>query len=508
MSRNLCPFLVCLLIAWSASSARADEATVAEYLKYLPAHTNSITVVRVAEIKNSAVAREHGWGDSNSELWLAGSELLPRWVSLVVRGGHFHFGEPRRDWTISVTPLPQHLELTQLAHGTGAKTQQVSGKSTFLSPRGAYVTQLNRTTLGVLSPPDRADLARWINDVNQGPELTLPAYLAEACADDPAQIVFARDLEAVFDRWLLREWLQQSETLRGTPAQVAAMGQLLDSIRGVKLSITVDEFISATLRFEFSIPVTNSGKYGHALLMEYLAEQGAHLEDLENAEVTQSGNELVMRMDAFSPSGLQRVLSMILSPSPEPARVETAGEQPATPTDPVEEGPRGPTLKDTKAYFDAVQRMLGDLERQTQKSNDYLKTAVWHDQYAQKIDQLSYSGVEPQMLEFGRETSNRLRALAASLRGVPLQVNALANSITYNTYVESRWWAARSPYGRNITGFNVQSNLAQIREQQAQAVAAGAKERDSIWAMLVDSRNKIRKAMYEKYEVDFGGHDK
>lgn len=496
MSRAIAAFVLGLLVGSSIASAAAAEPTVEEYLGYFPAHTNTITVLRVAEIKKSAVAKSNGWADSDSDLWLAGSEKLPGWIGLIVRGGHFHFGERGRDWSRSVTSMPEFIQLGHLAQGAGVKTQQVNGQSAFLSPRGAYITQLNHTTLGVLSPPDRADLSRWIGEIKAGPKSSLPPYLAEACANDPAQIIFARDLADVFDRWILRDWLKGCETLNGSSSQVDGMGELLDAIRGVKLSIQVSDRISASLRFQFSIPVSNAGKFGKPLLLEYLADQGAHLEDLQNAKVSQEGHELVLTMSDFSSSSLQRVLSMLMSPSPEFAKTE------ATENDPTATGE--PTVKATQAYYDAVQSLLGDLEKQSKKSRDYLKTAVWHDQYSQKIDQLPYSGVDPAMLDFGRETSDRLRALAASLRGVPLEVNALQSSIIYNVNYETDEWAPWTAYGKVPTGVNVQTNLGEVRQQQAQAVAAGAKDRDEVWKMLVDSRNGIRRAMYDKYKVDFG----
>ena len=89
MSRALAAFMLSLLVGMSASSVRAAEPTVEDYLQYFPSHTNSITVLRVSEIKQTSVAKANGWADSESEFWLAGSEKLPVWIGTIVRGGHF-----------------------------------------------------------------------------------------------------------------------------------------------------------------------------------------------------------------------------------------------------------------------------------------------------------------------------------------------------------------------------------------------------------------------------------
>jgi hypothetical protein len=205
-------------------------------------------------------------------------------------------------------------------------------------------------------------------------------------------------------------------------------------------------------------------------------------------------------------------MSLILSPTTghgaQVAQSTTPDSKPPAPGDDDFDYSAEPTVEATKNYYDAIEEMLGDLEKRT--GRNYLATAVWHERYASKIDHLPITGVDPEMMQYGRETSARLVALAASLRGTPLEVNTLNNAITYQVHPQyggGGWWGwggLRTSWGPVPTGYSYNTNFTQIREQQAQAVMRGQKEREDIWRIQIDERNKVRQDMYEKYKVDFG----
>jgi len=148
--------------------------------------------------------------------------------------------------------------------------------------------------------------------------------------------------------------------------------------------------------------------------------------------------------------------------------------------------------------------VLKDLTRANRSAKDYARTATWHDNFANKIDQLSTISVDPDLVAYGTAVSSQLRSIAASLRGVGIEVNTLNNAVVYNTKVnpgweQVGWWT----YGYQPATWEVTSNLATVREQQASPVAAGAKDREAVWVMINNERAQIMEAMSRKYGETF-----
>lgn len=505
--RRLAVMLLAVTTFVGTQSVRAAEEIVEKSLSYFPAHTNSLMIMNVEEIKKSAKAKQSGWSDKDSAMWVAGTDPLPSWVKTIVRGAHSHLGRSSREWSMSVSHVPEYLNFSALARSAGQKTQTVAGRPSYLSPSGMYVSMLNQETIGVLRPADRSDLSRWIDRVQSESDPVIADYLQQA-AEHKGQIVLAVDLKETFDKWMLRAWLESTETLKGSTTRVLEMSELLQTIEGMTLTVDVTDQINAELRIDFQTSLSPIADQVHPLLIEYLTHSSAFVEDLESAEVELKGQSVVMKMNPLSDSGFQRLMTLILSPHPEDT---LASKEEQTNSDAPK--PRsGPNVASTQQYYNAIESMLGDLERSYKRSRNYTATAVWHERFAQKIDQLPIEGVDPEMVKYGRETSSRLVALAASLRGQPLEISALDNSITYKVqpqYGGSGFWSApaMTTSGPVPSGYSVDTNLTQVREKQAQAVIKGNKERQEVWQIQIEERNRIRSDMYNKYEVDIAGGD-
>ena len=101
----------------------------------------------------------------------------------------------------------------------------------------------------------------------------------------------------------------------------------------------------------------------------------------------------------------------------------------------------------TERYYNAVQQLLDDLRRKVKKSDDYKKTALWHETYAKEIAQLPRQSVDEEMLRYGATVSSQVWALANSLRGVPLKVELLEGQKYYYPFMSPTIYAQidRSP---------------------------------------------------------------
>jgi hypothetical protein len=162
------------------------------------------------------------------------------------------------------------------------------------------------------------------------------------------------------------------------------------------------------------------------------------------------------------------------------------------------------SLAVNRKYFKAVDQIIADLRKANNRANNYAQTAVWHERYATKIEQLPAAGVDEDLVQFGERISSDLRALASSLQGSAVDVTALQSSVVYNASVNpggysTGWWSTNYV----TPTYNITSNLEAVREKQADAVRAGAKDRSTIWNIIGTDRMKTLDAMKKKYGADF-----
>jgi hypothetical protein len=162
-----------------------------------------------------------------------------------------------------------------------------------------------------------------------------------------------------------------------------------------------------------------------------------------------------------------------------------------------------------------VNRNIDDLEKARGRASNYARTAQWHTNFADRIDRLPTAGVDPALVKYASDISGRLRALAASLRGTAVQVNALDRSVVYN--VEQHqvyqngfdwWWGgARTAYGPYTYGQPVEttvtSNLEEVRGKQAEVVQASEPDRTQVWNLILEDRAQLEREMVGKFGADF-----
>ncbi|MBX3438137.1 MAG: hypothetical protein KF861_11650, partial [Planctomycetaceae bacterium] len=216
------------------------------------------------------------------------------------------------------------------------------------------------------------------------------------------------------------------------------------------------------------------------------------------SRATSQGQSVKLECE-LSDDSLRRILSLIITPAtpheiatPTPAPTETTPRPRRTPSR------RGSTTDDpTRAYVDAVNRMINDLQWANRRATDYARTATWHDNFARKIGELPTEGVDRQALTFGQRIASSFRALAASLRGQAVEVNTQQKTLTYDVHFQPGWagvsiWGA---VGYQDPTWQVTSNLREVRERQAAAIAAGNHDREQIWLMIEEDRVEVERAL-------------
>jgi len=500
MNHRLLAFVLCVL----GPSTFLHAQDVAQLLKYLPDDANAIVVLRVRELLESPRAQREGWADEAEAKFLAGSMTVPPWIDRFVRGTYIRPGTRDEPRSVAVLASSRPIRMGLVAQREEALLETISEKPAVLSKRDCYFVQLDDQLLGVISPAFRQDVARWIQRNSQSADSGLSDYLRNAATDPAPHILLALDMQDMIEPNRLRARLSASPVLAGMPSSVESVARELESLRGIRLAVNVEDDAAAAIHLDFAAEVSQSVEYLKPLFLEFLAELGGELQDFEGAEVSQAGRTVTFRT-ALSDEDLRKIMSLIVAQNPQ---APTSADAPSTP-DPAGTRPEpAQTTADGPAsirYFNAVSTKLDDLQRASRRSSNASRTAAWHDNFAEQIENLPTYGVDPELIDYGALVSRNLHALAASLRGIAVQVDALEKTVTYDFNYDPGWasiniWGGIS--GRPAS-LDVSSNLADVRAKQADAVAQGADERRAIWTMINDARSSTRRNMIGKYGDEF-----
>lgn len=492
-----CRILVAVVVVACVSVGRAADLAGLEAL--LPPEANTIAIVRVEEILKSPRAVREGWAKSADEAFLAGALTLPSQVSLLVRGTHLQAGHAAANWSVAFLKFAAPIDMRNVAAHERSTIQTIAGKPATLSRRNVYFAQIDTQILGVISPAVRQKVSRLIQAGAQatGGKPRLSDYLTEAAGDTKSQIVLAIDLAEMFEPDVLKARIAATSTAKSRISTTGRLTELCMALRGIRLGITVGEQMDARLSVDFGIDVGKDGNAVKFLLLEVLGDLGASIDALEKCQVTAQGKSVQLTAK-FEDEDLRRVMS--LATSPHAGVMEKPAETPS-----VSDVTPRVSSEASRKYFKAIDQILSDLQKANARAKDYAKTATWHANFADKIDQLSTTSVDEQLIQFGQFVSAHLRALAASLQGEGINVNTIQQTLTYNnvnitpsTYNGGLWVGSyTNPW---VTSTN---NLETVREKQADAIRAGAKDRDQVWVMIGDERAKVYDAMKQKFGPEF-----
>ena len=496
----------------ASQGVQAQGVELTKALKHVPATANSLAIVKVQDLVNSPRGKQEQWAKKHQTEFLAGSVHVPPSVDYLIRAFEFHPEDSRTTNSFGIAAWKKPVPMTQLAEHEHGRIQMVAGHAAVLTARNSYFAELAPGLIGVLSPGYRQDLARWLRESDKATESVLSPYLQDAIdRSNKAHIILALDFQDLIDPKSWRDRIKTSSAVADKPNVVKLLADLSDALRGITLRIQVAEKTTATVFLDFNTVVSQVAKpFLKPVLIDLLEEAGASLEDLEHAEVTAEGKSAALTFE-LSDSGLRQVMSMILIPGPSQAATDTPAppspDGTAAAPNPATDGNQ-PTVQSSRSYYTAVNQIVDDLEAMAKKAKNYNKTATWHDNYAQKIDELPIRSVDPDLLTWGASVSSNLRALAVSLRGVPISVNMLEGGLNYNVQYQpagyhSSNYSVWSTVSYQPAYLNVETNQSQIRAKQAEAIAAGSMQREQVWQLLLGDRQKIRVKMQATYGRDF-----
>jgi hypothetical protein len=491
---------VLLLVIEAVLPVHGQAQGVDSLVKWLPGGSNTLSIVRVKEILSSRKASQEHWADHHGDKTLFSPGMVPPWVGTLVVGSQLRLATSTQEWSASVMQVPPQFSLEGLAHRENSHIEDLAGRRAVHGQRDALFIDLGDRILGIMSPAHRQEAARWVRSANQS-DHGLSEYLAEAAASK-AQIVLAIDLQDTFDVAAAHEFVGDQQILKASKVPETEVVDLLKSLRGVSVTVTVEDGIDAKISLDFGKPVKIAPEILKTLAVSMIDDHGLHLAELEHAQATNVGRSCELKMSKMSDEGLRAILSLIATVTPERSAQHEAATAGATSAKPAAtQAGAFAQVSDvdaTRHYFDSVNKIVGDLEKSLIHIHNYILTATYHDNYAARIEHLSVAGVSTDVQEYGARVNSRLRGLAASLRGVAVTVDAQQGTLVYNTSVTPgssyRRYGVWGGRGYRAPTFRITSNLQAVRERQAAAVIKGQKQREDIWNLILEDRNgMIRK---------------
>ncbi len=497
--RKLCLLFLFSLLAQTSVNA-ADR--VPELLRLLPNNINSVSVIRIDEMMMSPRAVAEKWKEQQETNFLAGSGRVPSWVQTLVRGTDIHSLSQGPIQSFALAPEPPGMTLDKLLPSEQVVADQIGKYTVWRSSRG-YITQVTPDILGLASPANRQNVARWFNALAGGGTPTYSKYIQEVTTKYKAHVLYAIDLTDFFDPAMLANRVQHSTALKGKEGDIKALTNLLLKLQGMRLAINVDSQINAAVVFDFVGAPGPVAEYLKPLLIELLDDAGARIDDLGAAQVKVDGNSVSLVMP-LSDAGLRRLMTLILTPiavspteyTPNPEYIKK------TP-------PKAPAASDmgeaTLKYFNLVNNTMKDLQILNRRAKEYDRTATWHDTYATKIQNFPTTNVDSEVVQYASYLAGGLQTLASSLRGLPVQVQRLGNKVTYQWNMNNMWGPGGvfTPFGYQPAPWEVTSNIQEVRIAQQEAIDKSVDERDGIWNQMLAEKAKIAAEMSKKYGLKF-----
>jgi hypothetical protein len=469
-----------------------------DLLKNAPANTNAVVLIDVKKAFASEVGKRANWEESAKASGYGGLGFVPSGAERVAIAGEVNLTTMVRDFQVGFVQLRDVPSFKALAAREGGLVDEIVGRAAVVSPREVYFTQFPGQVLAGVYPGDRQYIARWLKAADAGKLGTLAPVLRPAvAAGEEHTVTIALDLEDVVDRATVKLGLAASPVVaRYKDVTVENLSAFVCTVKGLTFTADLGTRVDARLTIEFSTDVRYKNMLKD-LFLELLDAYGIALAGTENWEATFGAKSMTLT-GQLDPADLKRLVSLFAFPRPDvEAEPAQTGEQ--------------ATAAATQRYMRAVGAILTDLKGMKEQANKtdqtYSKTATWHDKAAAQLEQLGRRNVDPIASDAAYSSARRLRAIAASLRGVPIELTAAndkAYVLTSGGGVQwgwGGWWGGYRPVGNWAP--NVQTNLPEVYEQRARAISDDKKRRIEAWVQIDDTMSDARRKLTDKYKTGF-----
>ncbi len=498
-------FLRILIVQFSLAAALSHAAdTTSELLLRVPPSANAVAVVDVEGLFKSKLGTSEGWSRRYVTDYANGMVPFPPSVQSAVLAAKIDTDSIHADWELGLVRLKSPFAMKKLAEKESATLEKLEGHSFVATDRRTSFIELKAQRLAVTNHKSRQDVARWLRGTRDAAKPMISEYLLEAVTDPKGQYHLALDLQDVLQFDSAKVRLQNSSALKGQTADLDALAKLAVGLRGLRVSIDVGETIEGTLRIDLSDEIAPYARLLPRIALAAFQKNGVFIDELTDAKVDFGEKSFTFTATLSEPS-FRRIISLI---QPTVGHLDDGSHGSDSPPAP------GEVVAEQSAsarFYKTIQTQLNDLETNARKSKNYESSAHWFESYAKKISQLPSRDVDPDLLNYSTSVVTKLRAIARSLRGVPLDVSALQFAKKQEVYVYPQNYYSNSWYGGVSYGagyafaqprYEYKNNFAEVEAKQAKVIADAAKDRQKVWDLLQGETASMRSQLSKKFNTD------
>jgi hypothetical protein len=489
--------------------ARPAAGQFGGLVQFIPDDANAMLLIDVDKLMASPMAKEEGWRTELEQAFSGGLIILPPQSSRVLFASRLDFQLLQPRWRVAAMELKYEPSAPKAAVRYGGQVDNIEGMEAVLMPDGAYLVKFGSKRVGAMSPGDRQKVARWIKQVYSNDPTVLSPYMQQAVkfAEGNAGIILALDLQhfvaAADARAALAEW----DVLKDRDVDLDQVAEVLASIQGVMLGVSVVDQRSGAIRVDFAQDASVLQEFAKPLLLEVLARRGLMIDEFQEWTAEVRGKTIALR-GVFYESGMRRVLSILDAPVSVQQHLASSSEIESSSTD------QQLVIATSQSYFKSITTLLDDLD--IKRSSDQFVTwgqvGAWFEKYARKIDALPILNVDPELLDFGAYVADSLRDAENAMKGIGVRTSYRETELPtqYNYNVRGGAVGGRGWYGGGGGYGYAWSAREDVRGEQATRAHVATQERirgnvqtNHITQGLVEATAEMRRHLTEKYQVEF-----
>ena len=453
----------------------------------VPGSANALVVVDVKSAFASPLAQSQDWNRRGLQAQRAGMIALPVGADQFLMAAQLDYEIMQPIWEVAVAYVQQMPAMEDIAARSGGRLDRLAGAPAVERPNDSFVVSLATRILGAMAPANRQLVIRWIRESSRKKSPDISSYLALslAVADEPNNhIVLALDLQGILAPAEVASELKAKQSLLPKAVDVAALSELIASIRGIRLEVELQTSPQAQLTIDFDQDPALLGDLAKPLLLDVLEDHGAEIEDMHNWQTSTAATSIVLQ-GSLSPSGLRRVLSVLSSPvGPMAHDVENS------------ESIAGAIGAASQRYFQSTTNYLNDLFFGDRRPQSLHQIKVWVERYARKIEDLDTSQVDEELVAYGRDVAASLQEIVSVLNRAEMRTDLRES----NLYEFGRRRYVR--YG--AYGYYEKPYVTRDRQLvQVDEASRGLQDASAIVEELQMLSARTRKTMSERYSMPF-----
>lgn len=489
MMTSLRVSLVALLLVSSTASPGAEfDALLAK----VPNTANVLMMIDVQNTLEAPIAKEKGWSKKLELAYVNRPVFLPPEANKMVMAANLDASNDfRRNYEMAVMEMSESMPMRMIARSEGGYVEEMGGTEVAWTPSDVYFVSLADKQLGVVYPANRQYVSRWIDAAKTKSSVTLSGYLSKAAAmtNDRIQVLLAMDLSNLLEPHEVTDHVDQSALFKQAKVATEEATEILTSLQGAMLRLAIGEEVLAELRIDFGKDVTPLSSIAKQVVVNVVGELGIDIAEMSDWKETVEGSTIKLS-GKLSEDGQRRVFSVVELPSAKFSLLKDEAEADTTTNE-------SKIRESSLVYFRSINTLFRDLKRDLQGNK---ASAAVMERYARKIDRMPILNVDPALLDYGSDVAETLRMVALSKRQGGIQSGVATAGMGgrgYSDYSYNYGYRGADRYS------GARQSAADRSAYKAQALAASKNARLEGAKQISDSTAAIRRAMTQKYEVEF-----